>query len=70
MKHFYCIRCYPDLDKGLCDMRRIPCDGTGCVEKLSKPCLPNLDKNLQPRYVIKPETRKMEEYLHVSGLIT
>ena len=51
-KHFYHIRCYPDLDKGFYAMRRIPCACTGCVEQLSKPWLPNLDKTLQPHYVI------------------
>ena len=25
MKQFYHIRCVPDLDKGFCDMRGIPC---------------------------------------------
>ena len=32
MKHFYHIRCDPDLDKGFCAMRRIPCACTGCIE--------------------------------------
>ena len=58
LKHFYHIRCNPDLDKGFCDMRRIPFACTGYVEQLSKPWVPNLDKTLQPRYVIKPETCK------------
>ena len=31
MKHFYHIRCYPDLDEGLCAMCLIPCSCTGCV---------------------------------------
>ena len=26
MKHFYHIRCNPDLGQGFCAMRRIPCD--------------------------------------------
>ena len=56
MKHFYHIRCDPDLGEGFCAMRRIPCGFTRCVEQLSKPCLPNLEKNQQPRYGIKPET--------------
>ena len=56
MKHFYNIICDPNLDKGLCAMRRIPCACTGCVQQLSKPCLPNLYKTLQPRYTIEPET--------------
>ena len=56
MEHFYHIRCDPDLDKYFCSMRRIPCSCTGCVEKLSKRWLPNLDKTLQPRYVIETET--------------
>ena len=30
MKHFYHIRCDPDLGKGFCDMQHIPCDCTGC----------------------------------------
>ena len=29
MKHFYHIICDPDLDKGFCDMCRIPCACTG-----------------------------------------
>ena len=58
MKHFYHIRFDPNLDKCFCAMRRIPCARTGCVEQLSKPWLPNLDKTLQPRYVIEPETCK------------
>ena len=37
MKHFYHIRCDPDLDKGFCAMRRIPCACTGCVDQLSNP---------------------------------
>ena len=57
-KHSYHIRWDPDLDKGFCAMRRIPCTCTGCVEHLSNPWLPNLDKTLQPCYDIKPETCK------------
>ena len=74
MKHFYHIRCYPDLNKRLCAMRRIPCACTGCVEKLSHPCLPNLDKTLQPRYSIEPKTCKYSSILrdynkwHISKL--
>ena len=56
MKHFYHIRCDPDLDKGFCAMRRIPCACTGCVEQISKLWLTNLDKSHQPNYVIEPET--------------
>ena len=56
MKHFYHIRCYPDLGEGFCAIRRIPCACTGCVEQLSNPWLPNLDKTLQPRYAIEPKT--------------
>ena len=58
IKQFYHIRCDPDLYKSFCDMRRIPCACTGCVEHLSKPWLPNLDKTLQPCYIIKTETCK------------
>ena len=58
MKQFYHIRCNPESGKGFCAMRRIPCDCTGCVEQISKPWVPNLDKTLQPRYVIEPETCK------------
>ena len=58
MKHFYHVRCDPDLGEGFCAMRRIPCACSGCVEQLSKNWLPNLKKNLQPRYVIEPETCK------------
>ena len=39
-------------------MRRIPCACSRCVEQLSKPWLPNLEKTQQPRYVIEPETCK------------
>ena len=56
MKHFYHIRCDPDLDKVFCAMRCIPRACTGCVEKLFDTWLPNLDKILQPRYAIEPET--------------
>ena len=58
IKHFYHIRCDHDLDNCLCPMQSIPFDCTGFVEKLSKPWLPNLDKTLQPFYVIEPETCK------------
>ena len=58
MKQFYHIRYDPDLDKGLFGMQHIPCACNGCIEKLSNPWLPNLDKTLQPRYDIKPETCK------------
>ena len=54
MKHFYRIRCDNDLDKGFCSMRRIPYACNRCVEPLSKPWLPNLDKKPQPHYVIEP----------------
>ena len=64
MKHFYYIRCYPDLDYCFCAMQWIPCACTGCVEQLSKPWLPNLYKTLQPRYVIEPETCKYSSILH------
>ena len=63
MKHFYHIRCDPDLDENFCDMRRIHCACTGCIEKLSKTWLPNLDKTPQPRYVIDPETYKYSSIL-------
>ena len=54
IKHFYHIRCNPNLDIGFCDMRRIPCACTECVEQLSNYWLPNLDETLQPRYAIEP----------------
>ena len=44
MKHFYHIRWDPELGEFFCAMRRIPCACTGCVEQLSKPWLPNLEK--------------------------
>ena len=44
MKQFYYIRYDPDLDKGFCATRRIPCACTGSVDQISKPWLPNLDK--------------------------
>ena len=56
MKHFYHIRCDPELGKGFCAMRRIPCACSRRVEQLSKPWLSNLGKTQQPRYVIEPET--------------
>ena len=37
MKHFYCIRCDPDLYEVFCAMKCIPCAFTGFVEQLSKP---------------------------------
>ena len=58
MKHFYHIRCDPDLYEGFCAMRHILCAFIGCVDQLSKPWLPNLDKTLQPHYAIEPETCK------------
>ena len=64
MKHFYHIRCDPDLDKGLYAMWRIPCACNGCVEQPSNIWLLNLDKNLQPRYAIEPETCKYSYILH------
>ena len=51
-KHFYHIRCDPDLDESFCAMQRIYCACAGCVEQLYKPWLPYLDKTLKPRYVI------------------
>ena len=56
MKHFYHIRCNPDLGKSFCAIQHIPFACSGCVEKIYKPWLPNLDKTLQPRYAIEPET--------------
>ena len=64
IKQFYHIRCDPELGKGFCAMRRITCACTGCVEQLSKPWLPTLDKTLQPRYVIEPEICKYSSILH------
>ena len=58
MKHFYHIRCNEELGEGFCAMRWIPSACTGCVEKLSKPWLTNLEVTQQPHYVIKPETCK------------
>ena len=58
MKYFYQMICDPDLDKVLCDMRCISCACNGCVETISKPWLSSLDKTLQPRYAIEPETCK------------
>ena len=54
MKHFYHIRCDPDLGEGFCAMRRIPCACSECVEQLFKSWVPNLEKMQQPRYVIEP----------------
>ena len=64
MKFFYHIGCDPDLDEGFCDMQRISCACTGCVELLSNTWLPYLDKTLQPHYVIEPETCKYSSILH------
>ena len=63
MKHFYHIRCNPELGEGFCAMRRIPCACSGCVEQLSKPWLPNLEKTPQLRYAIEPETCKYSSIL-------
>ena len=63
MKHVYHIRCDTDLNEGFYAMRYICCACTGCVKQLSKPWLPNLDKTLQPYYVIKPETCKYSSTL-------
>ena len=54
MQHFYHIRCDTELGKGFCAMMRIPCACSGCVEQISKPWLPNLEKTQQPSYVIEP----------------
>ena len=64
MKHFYHGRCDPDLDKVFCAMQLIHCACTECVEQLSNPWLPNLDKTLQPSYVIKPEICKYSSISH------
>ena len=63
MKHFYHIICDPELGEGFCAMRRIPCACSGCVEQLSKPCLPNFEKTQQPRYFIEPEICKYSSIL-------
>ena len=62
MKHFYRIRCNPDLEKVLCAIQQITFACTGCGKKLSKPWLPNLDKTLQPRYIIKTEIYKYSSF--------
>ena len=63
MEQFYHIRYNTDLYEGLCAMRRIPCECTGCIEKISKPWLLNLDKTFQIRHVIEPETCKYSSIL-------
>ena len=63
MKHFYHIKCDPDLDEGFCAMRRINCACTGCIEQLSNLWLPNLDKTLQPHYAIENERFKYSSIL-------
>ena len=63
MKHFYHIRCDPELGEGFCTMLRLPCAYNGFVEQLSKLLLPNLGKTQQPRYVIEPETCKYSSIL-------
>ena len=57
MKHSYHIRCDHNLDKGFCAIQYISCACTSCVEKISNPWLPNLDKShnhvmlSNPKYV-------------------
>ena len=63
MKHFYHKRCDTDLERGFCDMQRIPCACNGCVKQLSNPWITNLDKTLQPRYAIEPIPRKYSSIL-------
>ena len=63
MKHFYHIRCNPELGECFCAMRHIPCACSVCVEQLSKPWLPNQEKTQQPRYAIEPETCKYSSIL-------
>ena len=63
MKHFYHIRCDPDLDKVFCALQRISCACTACVEQIYNPWWPNLDKTLQPRYDIEPKTCKYSSIL-------
>ena len=63
MKHFYHIRCHPELGEGFCAIRQIPWACSGCVDQVSKPWLPNLEKTQQPRYVIEPETCKYSSIL-------
>ena len=67
MKHFYHIRCDPEIGEGFYAMRRIPCACNACVEQLSKPWLPNLEKTQQPHYVIELETCKYSSILRVSN---
>ena len=55
MKHFYHIRCDPDLDKVLCAMRRISCACTGCVQQLSNTWLSNLDEHYNHVMLLKPK---------------
>ena len=63
MKYFYQMRCDPDLDVGFCAMWCTPYVCTWCIEQLSNPWLPNLDKNLQTRYDIEPKTCKYSSIL-------
>ena len=44
IKHFYHIRCDPELGEGFCAMRRTPCACSRCVEQLYKTWLTNLEK--------------------------
>ena len=69
MKKYCHTRCDPTLDEGLCAMRCITYACTGCVEQISNYWLPNLDKTLQPRYDIKPETCKYSSILRGYPLI-
>ena len=55
MKHFYHIRCDTDLEEGFCDMRRIPCACTGCVEQISNTWSPNLYKPYNQVMLSKPK---------------
>ena len=45
-------------------MKRITCACTGCVEQLSNPWLSDLDRTLQSRYSIEPESCKYSSILH------
>ena len=63
MKHFYHIRCDPDLGEGFCAMQRIPCACTESFEQISNTWLPNRYKTLQPRYAIQTKSCRYSSIL-------
>ena len=46
----YHYRVYPKLGKGVCDIGRIPCGCTACVDQLDKYWLTNCAPSTQPGF--------------------